>query len=159
MSWSLGEFTACRASGRPPPPRQSVKLSHVFLCFRLTATLPRILAIILNGTIAAGTVVLLHRWRKAWFIPCRALTHFHAKGTFGYRSMNGSHTSFATADIRMREPRSTRSRSVFRNAYLLARTMRAKFALALPSGSKPAATVLFPQIDVRVQRSTRHHHR
>src|SRR6478736_8632543 len=33
---------------------------------------------------------------------------------------------------------STRSRSIFRNAYLLARTMRAKFALAFPSGSKPA---------------------
>jgi hypothetical protein len=46
-------------------PRQSVKLSRVFLCFRLAATVPRILAIILNGTLAAGMVVLLHRWRKA----------------------------------------------------------------------------------------------
>jgi hypothetical protein len=30
--------------------------------------MPRILAIILKGTIAAGTVVLLHRWRKARLI-------------------------------------------------------------------------------------------
>src|SRR5260370_22603928 len=34
--------------------------------------------------------------------------------------------------------------------------MRAKFALALPSGSKPGATVPLPLIDVRVQWSTRH---
>jgi hypothetical protein len=30
-----------------------------------------------------------------------------------------------------REPRSTRSRSIFRNAYLLAAAMRAKFALGI----------------------------
>jgi hypothetical protein len=46
-------------------PQQSVKLSRAFLCFRLTATVRRMLAIILNGTIAAGMVVLLYRWRKA----------------------------------------------------------------------------------------------
>jgi hypothetical protein len=34
--------------------------------------------------------------------------------------------------------------------------MRAKFALALPSGSKTGATVPLPLIDVRVQWSTRH---
>ena len=51
-------------------PRQSVKLSHAFLCFRLTATMPRLLAIIFNGTIAAGMVVLLHRWRKARLDVC-----------------------------------------------------------------------------------------
>jgi hypothetical protein len=34
--------------------------------------------------------------------------------------------------------------------------MRAKFALALPSGSKPGATVPLPLIDVRVQWSARH---
>jgi len=39
---------------------------------------------------------------------------------------------------------------------LLATAMRAKFALALPSGSKPGATVPLPLIDVRVQWSTRH---
>jgi hypothetical protein len=51
---------------------------------------------------------------------------------------------------REREPRSTRSRSVFGNAYLLAMAMRTKFALTLPSGSKPGATfrcVSVPNID------------
>jgi hypothetical protein len=43
---------------------------------RLTATVPRILATILNGTIAAGMVVLFHRCRATRLIPCRALTHF-----------------------------------------------------------------------------------
>jgi hypothetical protein len=34
---------------------------------------------------------------------------------------------------------------------LLATAMRAKFALALPSGSKPEVTVRLPLTDVRVQ--------
>jgi hypothetical protein len=46
-------------------PRQSVKLSCVFLSLLLTAIVPKILIIILNGTIAAGMVVLLYRWLKA----------------------------------------------------------------------------------------------
>src|SRR6266852_5158005 len=47
---------------------------------RLTATVPRILATILNGTIVAGMVVLLHRCRTARLIPCRALAHFARDG-------------------------------------------------------------------------------
>src|SRR5712692_3294122 len=47
---------------------------------RLNATVPRILATILNGTIVAGIVVLLHRCRTARLIPCRALTHFAREG-------------------------------------------------------------------------------
>ncbi len=40
---------------------------------RLTATVPRILATILNETIVAGIVVLLHRCRTARLVRCRAL--------------------------------------------------------------------------------------
>src|SRR3954454_4516398 len=38
---------------------------------RLTATVPRILATILNETIVAGMVVLLHRCRRARLVPLR----------------------------------------------------------------------------------------
>jgi hypothetical protein len=48
----------------------------------MTATVPRILATILNGTIVAGMVVLLHRCRTARLVPCRALTHFAREGYF-----------------------------------------------------------------------------
>jgi hypothetical protein len=50
-----------------------------------------------------------------------------------------------------RKPRSTRSRSVFRNAYLLATAMRAKFALAITFRLQTGATIRLPLIDVRVQ--------
>src|SRR6266576_949522 len=43
---------------------------------RLTATVPRILATILNETIVAGIVVLLYRCRTARLVRCRALAHF-----------------------------------------------------------------------------------
>jgi len=49
---------------------------------RLTATVPRMLATILNGTIVAGMVVLLHRYFERG-IPCRALTHFVGEGYSG----------------------------------------------------------------------------
>src|SRR6266446_4415174 len=48
----------------------------------LDTTVPRILATILNGTIVAGMVVLLHRCRTARLIPCHALTHFAREGCF-----------------------------------------------------------------------------
>src|SRR5216683_3276318 len=41
---------------------------------RLTATVPRILATILNGTIVAGMVVLLHRRRTTRLVPA---AHLH----------------------------------------------------------------------------------
>src|SRR6266576_2351498 len=40
---------------------------------RLTATVPRIAATILNGTIVAGMVVLLHRRRTARLVPAAQL--------------------------------------------------------------------------------------
>jgi hypothetical protein len=43
------------------------------------------LATILNGTIVAGMVVLLHRCRTARPIPCRVLTHFAREGYFWHR--------------------------------------------------------------------------
>jgi hypothetical protein len=43
--------------------------------------------------------------------------------------MTGSQTGLRLRKCGPREPRSTRSRRVFRNAYLLATAMRAKFAL------------------------------
>jgi hypothetical protein len=49
---------------------------------RLTATVPRMLATILNGTIVAGMVVLLHRYRTAPLIPCRVLKHLGREGYF-----------------------------------------------------------------------------
>jgi hypothetical protein len=118
--------------------------------------MPRILATILNETIVAGMVVLLHRRRTARPIPCRALTIFPREGYFWHRSMTGSQTGLRLPTCKPREPRSTRSRSVSPNACLPATAMRAKFALALPSGSRPGATVPLPLIDVRVQWSARH---
>jgi hypothetical protein len=43
MSWSLGEFTASQASGRLPLPPTVRQANRVFLCFRSTATVPRII--------------------------------------------------------------------------------------------------------------------
>jgi hypothetical protein len=48
----------------------------------LTATVPRILATILNGTIVAGMVVLLHRCRTARLIPAAHLHISYAKDIF-----------------------------------------------------------------------------
>jgi hypothetical protein len=45
--------------------RPRVKLRRVFLCFRLTTTVPQILVTILNGTIATGMIVPLYRCRTA----------------------------------------------------------------------------------------------
>jgi hypothetical protein len=61
----------------------------------------------------------------------------NARDIFWHRSMTGSQRVSRLRTCAPREPRSTRSRSVFHNAYLPATAMRAKFALALPSGSKP----------------------
>jgi hypothetical protein len=48
----------------------------------LTATVPRILATILNGTIVAGMVVLLHRCRTARLVPAAHLHISYAKDIF-----------------------------------------------------------------------------
>jgi len=49
---------------------------------RMTATVPRIIASRLNGTIAAGTVVLLHRCCAARLVPAAHLHISHAKDIF-----------------------------------------------------------------------------
>ena len=122
----------------------------------MTATVPRILATILNGTIVAGMVVLLHRCRTAQLVPAAHLYISYAKDIFWHRSMTGLQTGFATADMRTARARWTRSRSVFRNAYLLARAMRAKFALGITFRLQTRGDSPLPLIDVRVQWSTRH---
>ena len=58
--------------------------------------------------------------------------------------------------MRTARARWTRSRSVFRNAYLLARAMRAKFALGITFRLQTRGDSPLPLIDVRVQWSTRH---
>src|SRR5216683_984515 len=49
---------------------------------RLNATVPRILATILDGTIVAGMVVLLHRCRTARLVPAAHLHISYAKDIF-----------------------------------------------------------------------------
>src|SRR6266446_3754235 len=66
----------------------------------LDPTVPRILATILNETIVAGMVVLLHRCRTARLVPAAHLHISHAKDIFWHRSMAGSQRGFATADMR-----------------------------------------------------------
>src|SRR4051812_40602727 len=55
---------------------------------RLTATVSRILATILNEKIVAGMVVLLHRCRTARLAPPAHL-HIRARRMFSYQSMTG----------------------------------------------------------------------
>jgi|ERR1700681_677533 hypothetical protein len=61
----------------------------------------------------------------------------HAKVIFGAGLWPVHGGALRLRTCRSYEAHSTRSRNDFRNANLLATAMRAKFALALPSGSKP----------------------
>jgi hypothetical protein len=66
----------------------------------MTATVPRILATILNETIVAGMVVLLHRWRAA---DSSLAAHLHisrSKSISWYWSMTGSQRGVAIAEMR-----------------------------------------------------------
>ncbi len=123
----------------------------------LDPTVPRILATILNGTIVAGMVVLLHRCRTARLIPCHALTHFAHEGCFlapvydrftdGFCDCGHAHRA---SPARLAPAASSVTLICWR------RPCARNSPWALPSGSKPGATFPLPLIDVPVSWSTKH---
>src|SRR3982074_1052656 len=93
-------------------------------------------------------VVLLHRRRTARLIPCRALTHFARKDILApvYDRFTDGFCDCGHAD------RATPARLAPAASLIFWRRPCARSSpWALPSGSKPAAAVPLPLIDVRVQ--------
>src|SRR5216684_1186231 len=92
---------------------------------RLNATVPRILATILDGTIVAGMVVLLHRRRTARFMP-----YLHIRYAKDIAApVHDRQRGFATSNMRsIAPPRLAAASSV---ASLPATAMRATFSLRL----------------------------
>jgi hypothetical protein len=116
----------------------------------LTATVPRILAKILNGTIVDGMVVLLHRCRTPRLIACRALTISHATGILA--PVYGRFTEgFAIADMRtMRAPLDSLPQRLPQRSFA-GDAMRAKFALCpgLLSPTEPGKSGRYMRIYVQ----------